>query len=154
MINFSAIARELFLGSYPQNELDMERLSAAGVSGVLNLQTDDDFEQWMVDWESLQLSYKAAGIEVQRVQIIDFNPRDVEVHLEAAVSALNEMIKEGHRVYVHCTAGKQRAPTVVVAYLAWCHHWPLEKAVAHVTQRRPCEPYVDIIESASLLRVG
>ncbi len=154
MINFSAIARELFLGSYPQNELDVDRLSAAGITGILNLQTEEDFEQWVVNWEHLEHAYTAAGIEVQRVPIIDFNPRDVELHLEKAVKTLDDMIKNGRRVYVHCTAGKQRAPTVVVAYLTWCHQWPLKKAVAHVTQRRVCEPYVDVIESASLLRVG
>ncbi len=154
MINFSAIAKELLLGSYPQNELDVERLSAAGVNGVLSLQTEDDFEQWVVDWGAMQQLYQEAGIEVQRVPMIDFNKQDIELHLDKAVKALDVMIKNGQRVYVHCTAGKQRAPTVVTAYLAWCHDWPLDKAQHHVTRRRACEPYIDVIESASLLRVG
>ncbi len=57
-------------------------------------------EVWLVD---------AIGDEV--------NP-NLEVVLDDTVDAIEALRAEGKRVYVHCAAGRSRAPTVAAAYLA------------------------------------
>jgi len=39
--------------------------------------------------------------------------------LPDSVAVLERMLKQGHSVYVHCSAGVNRSPTVVAAYLHW-----------------------------------
>ena len=55
----------------------------------------------------------------------------------------------GRRVYVHCTAGINRATLTVVGYLTFVRGWQLDHAVGHVKHRRPiANPYVDCWRTA------
>ena len=46
----SQILSNLFVGSYPKTPDDIGQLKAAGITGVLNLQTQEDFAYHGVDW--------------------------------------------------------------------------------------------------------
>lgn len=44
-------------------------MKVAGITGVLNVQTDQDHKSRMVDWSKMEELYKEAGIDVVRVPI-------------------------------------------------------------------------------------
>ena len=53
----------------------------------------------------------------------------------------------GDRVYLHCNAGMNRAPTVAIAYLHVHHAMSLGAARDSVKQRRHCVPYMRVLEA-------
>ena len=73
----------------------------------------------------------------------------LELSLTECVATLQEMFDAGRRVYVHCSAGVERAPSVVVAYLHWLRNMELDDAVTFVKERRACSPRTEIIRRAS-----
>lgn len=149
VIHFNQIVEGVFVGMCPAGRDDAENLKRAlGVSAVLNLQTDEDFEEWGVEWPQLEQAYHELGIEVRRVPIADLDPEDLRDKLRSAVEALRELVSGGHRVYLHCTAGVERSPTVVVAYLAWSEGWSVDQAGEHVKRVRYCAPDLELIRRA------
>jgi len=149
-MNFDQVTPRLYVGSCPIENADVDRLKKEiGVTGVLNLQSDDDIAYWRIDWEKLETHYREAEIEVRHVPVQDFNPDSLRRGLPRCVEALAELMEEGRTVYVHCNAGINRSPTTVIAYLHWREGKGLEEATAHVLTRRSCQPYVDMIRLAS-----
>ncbi|RMG45621.1 MAG: hypothetical protein D6723_18220 [Acidobacteria bacterium] len=149
MIDYDQIFPELLIGSYPQDEEDVKRLRESGVTAVLNLQTDEDFDYLGVDWPALEAAYWKYGIQLRRVPIIDHDPIDLREKLPQAVRTLSQLLAADHTVYVHCTAGVGRSPAVVIAYLHWCRGWDLDRAVTSVKQHRPCSPSLEAIRGAT-----
>ena len=146
VINFNQIQPQIFVGTYPQSALDIDRLRMGpGVTAVLNLQTEEDFQVLGVRWERLMERYLEHDLVVQRYPIRDFDRDDLREHLPGVAGLLNDMLAIGHRVYIHCTAGVGRAPAVAIAYLAWHKEWDLERAYEHVREARKCDPYIDVI---------
>ena len=80
--------------------------------------------------------------------VTDFDQADLRRHLPECVGGLRELIEDGRTVYVHCTAGIGRSPTVVIAYLHWVENWDLEEAAKHVESRRHCSPDLQAIRLA------
>ena len=65
-----------------------------------------------------------------------------------AIQALDELLAAGHTVYLHCTAGIGRAPTVAIGYLHTCLGWDWDEAIAHVKLARQCAPHVEALRLA------
>lgn len=106
LMDYHRILPKLFIGSYPESAEDIERLKReAGVTAVLNLQTDDDMRYFKLDWDSLLHHYKSCGIELRRVPVRDFDAVDLRRKLPASVSTFNDLLESGHTVYLHCSAG-------------------------------------------------
>ena len=148
-MDYHQILPKLFIGTYVEPAAEFERLKReTGMTAVLNLQTDDDMRYFKLDWDSLLDHYQTSGIELRRVPVRDFDAVDLQDKLPACVSTLNSLLESGHTVYLHCSAGAGRSPTVAIAYLVWCYGWTLDRAVAHVTQRRPCSPNIEAIRLA------
>ena len=64
--------------------------------------------------------------------------------LPEAVRTLHLLLSMGKTVYVHCTAGINRATLTVVGYLTFVKGWQLDDAVGHVKAKRPqAHPYID-----------
>lgn len=148
MINFDRIIPGLLVGTCPRNAVDVDRIcSSARVSAVLNLQTEQDFADYKIDWPRLEDQYRVRNVMVRRVPIIDFNAADLRRKLISAVDTLEELLASEYTVYLHCTAGIGRAPTVAVARLALRGGWELDGAVEQVTSRRSCTPNLDVIRS-------
>lgn len=148
-MDYHRILPKLFVGSHPASAGDIEILRReAGITAVLNLQTDDDMRHFKLDWNSLASRYSSCGIHLRRVPVRDFDPLDLKEKLPSCVSALKGLMDSAHTVYLHCSAGAGRSPTVAVAYLSWCCGWDLEAALDHVRQCRPCLPNVEAIRLA------
>jgi len=142
------LKNKLLIGSCPMTAGDVAQLKAAGITAVLNLQTDFDLQQRDIDWPAMADAYRELGVVVRRFPIEDFSPSDMRRKLHACVRILADLIRAGHVVYVHCNAGINRSPTVAVAYLHWVEMWDIEAAHAHVSSCRPCDPYVQEIRLA------
>lgn len=95
-----------------------------GITAVVNLRTEFDDE--------------AAGIAPERylyLPTIDDCPPSV-AQLQTGVVFIEEEIRRGGSVYVHCGAGVGRAPTMVAAYLVSTGLTTVE-AWARIRQVRP-----------------
>ena len=146
MISATQIKPNIFVGSYPKNEADIDRLvTRLDITAVLNLQTDDDFRVLGIKWSGFLQAYKARGILCMRYPIVDFSPNNLENRLEGAVDVLGQLLGNGYRVFVHCTAGACRAPAVVIGHLAWNQRMGPKAAINLVKRLHPCSPYVDSI---------
>jgi atypical dual specificity phosphatase len=145
MIDCDRIVSNVFVGECPVTAEDVEQLRDLGITAVVNLQTNEDFAYWDIDWESLADCYRESGMEVRRVPVCDFDRDHLRRRLPDCVEALDQLLKAGHTVYVHCSAGLNRSPSTVVAYLNWILGWDFDRALQHVTTCRSCSPYVDAI---------
>ncbi len=149
MINFDRITRTVFVGTYPQSPLDIDRLrDGPRITAVVNLQSDTDMKSLGVSWRKLQKHYAKREITVYRHPIRDFDPVDLAARMRGAVGQVGDLEAVGHRIYIHCTAGVGRAPAVAIGHLAWNLGWELEEAYEFVRERRACDPYIDAIRDA------
>ena len=137
------IAANLFVGSCLLGRKELEELRSLGVSAILSLQTEQDMGERGIEWEEKEAF--AAKLVFRSVPVRDFDAADLQRKLPECVMALDRMLKAGHTVYLHCTAGTGRSPTVAAAYLHWCLAWPLERALAHVRDARDCSPNAEAI---------
>ncbi|MBS1270696.1 MAG: hypothetical protein MAG794_01662 [Gammaproteobacteria bacterium] len=149
MINFDRITNTVFVGTYLQSPLDIDRLrDGARITAVINLQSDPDIRALRVNWSKLQKHYARREIALYRHPILDFDPADLTRNIRAAVTRVGQLETVGHRIYLHCTAGVGRAPAVAIGHLAWNLDWDLDSAYAFVLKRRVCDPYIDAIRDA------
>ena len=149
-MDFHQVLPEVLIGAYPASIEDIDHLrQKVGVTAVLNLQTDEDIKRLGCDWRKLSAHYRQAKMLVRRVSVRDFDAEDLRRKLPDCVQALGELLRKGHTVYVHCTAGLGRSPSVVVTYLHWVQQLDLERAVRAVQQCRPCSPNLEAIRLAS-----
>ena len=147
MIEFSEIESGLLVGTCPRDEQDVRQLSDAGASAVICLQSDDDLRRHQIDWQSLEASYRASGITPQRIAMIDFDEENIAGLLPLAVDAVNRAMDAGHVVYLHCSAGRERSPTVAAAWLVHCRGLSVDDAARQIKRARSSNPYIAMLES-------
>ncbi|MHB8897870.1 MAG: dual specificity protein phosphatase family protein, partial [Thermoguttaceae bacterium] len=149
-MDHSQVLPNLFVGSCPRSPEDIDRLkSEVGISAVANVQTDGDLDYWEIDWPQLEAHYRNVGVEVRRVPVQDFSPDALRENLPRCVEAVDDLLRNGQTVYVHCNVGVNRSPSICIAYLHWVEGRALDDAVDHVTRCRSCDPYVEAIRLAS-----
>jgi protein-tyrosine phosphatase len=54
---------------------------------------------------------------LRRVPVRDFDAAELRSKLPECVRNLDGLLSAGHLVYLHCTAGINRSPTVAMAFL-------------------------------------
>lgn len=145
-MNCDRITQNLLVGSslFEQNEI--EELRSLGITAILSLQTEEDMGKRGICWE--EKAALEAKLDFRSVPVGDFDTVDLQRKLPECVQVLAGMLNNGHTVYLHCTAGASRSPTVAAAYLHWCRAWPLERALACVGEARGCSPNAEAIQSA------
>jgi protein-tyrosine phosphatase len=147
-LTYAQILPQLFIGSHPRTIDDIERLRReAGITAVLNIHTDDDMCAVNLDFPPLEAHYETCPILLRRVPMVE-EQIELRAKLYAAIQALSELLAEGHTVYLHCTAGIGRAPTVAIGYLHTRLGWDWDEAIAHVKQARECAPHVEALRLA------
>lgn len=147
-LTYAQILPRLFIGSHPRTIDDIERLRReAGITAVLNIHTDDDMRAANLDWPPLKKHYKTSPIVLRRAPMIE-EQVELRAKLCDCIRALDQLLAEGHTVYLHCTAGIGRAPTVAIGYLHTCLGWDLEEAIEHVKRLRLCAPHVEALRLA------
>src|SRR5262249_36166274 len=106
------LKNKLYVGSCPMTEGDVIQLKDTGITAVLNLQTDEDIRTREIDWPAMEDAYRRHGIVIHRFPIEDFSPSDMRQKLRTGVRILDNLIRAGLVVYLHCNAGINRSPTL------------------------------------------
>ena len=146
MLDLDIVNGKLLVGSRPEDARDVEQLKRLGVSGVLSLQSDSDLSRTGLSWAALWRLQVERGLEVHRHSIVDFNPQDLIQNLEQAVDLLEDLTSRHERVYVHCTAGVNRSPTICIAWLFMRQGRTVDAAIEEVLRRRTvAQPYPQVI---------
>ena len=128
------VAEGLMSGAYPCDADDVCALAADGVTCVMNLCEDDEYEDG--DRDAVVAAYASRSIAEERVGVVDYGnlmPGAIEVAAQQVAAWLNE----GEHVYVHCRAGWQRSAVVAAAALAVRDGIDPEEALAAIKRRKP-----------------
>ena len=142
---YSIILDNLFVGGCPVSQSDVNTLRELGITAVLNLQNDDDFKYWKIDYDMLLSAYEQSHISLVRYPIRDFDIADLQRRLEGGVNALQDLI-EHQTVYLHCSAGINRSPTIAIAFLMKSKQMSLEEALDYFRKKHYCEPYIEALK--------
>lgn len=142
LLNFDEIREDLVVGSCPMKPEDrIEIRDATGISAFLSLQHDDCLGDLSIDYQGHLTHGRRNGLVMERCPMRDFDTEDQGRMLASAVRMLHRLLEVERRVYVHCTAGINRSPLVVLAYLVWIEKQPFRDAWALLRERRPvCAP--------------
>jgi len=141
---YSVILDELLVGEYPTLADIAWLAETASVRAVLSLQDEADLLSKALDAAKLAAEYARHGIEFRRVPIQDGDPGALAARLDTAVGTLHELLGRCGRVYLHCNAGYNRAPTVAIGYLHRHRGLSLDDACGFVKARRACLPYMSV----------
>jgi protein-tyrosine phosphatase len=141
----SLVADDLLVGAYVAGE-DFAWLRAEHrVTAVLCLQDDADFAARGLVASVLAEASTAAGIQWSHVPVRDADVEALGYRLDEIVARLAALVAAGERVYLHCSAGFNRAPTAAIAYLHVHGGLALDAATAQVEERRSCQPYPEAL---------
>lgn len=139
------VLADLVIGEYPTPEDAAWLRAAPAVSAVVCLQDDVDLDRKGLSLRALERAYATHGIHFHRVPVADGDAEVLRARLDETVALVAGLLARGERVYLHCNAGLNRAPTVAVAYLHVHHGHTLEAACNLVKARRPCVPYMRML---------
>jgi atypical dual specificity phosphatase len=137
-LNWNVVRHDLVVGSCPRkiSDLDEIRLETR-VSAILSLQHDECLEKQEIDYPLHVRHGRLLGLTMERCPLRDFDPDDQRRGLPEAVRMLHGLLRHGHRVYVHCTAGLNRSSLVVLAHLTWIEGASVEDAMKLMLHARP-----------------
>ena len=140
------VADRLWVGSYVQSE-DMSRLKQIGITAIVSMQSDQDLLDYKISLKKILKACEAADIEFRRVPTQDFDQKSLSVTLPQAVAEVEKaMTPRWAKIYVHCTAGINRGPTLAAAYLIKNQGLSAQDAYIYVTTRRHCNPYLAVLQ--------
>ena len=123
---------------------DVGRLLRTGITAILSLQQAD------VDLPRAAIERMRAAcaprISFHNIGIRDYDPDAVIAALPLALTAVDGLIRDDHVVYLHCSEGINRAPSVVLAYLVRCERLGVEMALAEMRRCDPgARPYAAVV---------
>ena len=137
-LNWGEITPQILIGTCPMTKADLERIVAnTGVAAVLSVQHDDCLAYWDIDYAEIRIHGEHLGLRMRRCPMRDFDIPDQQRNLAQAVRALADLQTNGHRTYVHCTAGLGRAPLTVLSYLVWIEGLLPDEAIDLIHRGRP-----------------
>ncbi|KAI1789918.1 DSPc-domain-containing protein [Ganoderma leucocontextum] len=121
----------LFLGSFSAI-LDPALLSSNHIAALVQVLD--------APWLPSVDAHAAQGnkLECYRLDILDSSSADLRPHLEATVRWIDERLRRGINVLVHCQQGVSRSAAVVIAYLIYAHSMTYDAAFDFVKRKRPC----------------
>jgi len=142
------ISDNLLIGEYPTPDDAAWLKSTLQVTAVVCLQDDSDLASKFIRLADLRRAYEAEGVDFHHIPIIDGDATSIRTALDGVVALVHSLIGGGRRVYVHCSAGMNRAPTVAIAYLHVHAAMPLDDARRLVKERRVVSvPYMSVLEA-------
>ena len=149
-LNWGVITPELIVGTCPMTPCDLGRIrEGTGATAVLSLQHDECLARFKIDYSGMRRGGEELGLVMVRCPIRDFDPRHAQKRLPDAVRSLADLQAEGHRTYVHCTAGISRAPLTVFGYLTLVGDISLDRARELIIEGRPGSiPYWEAYDGA------
>ena len=128
------VADRLVTGSLPADAQDVAALAHDGVTCVMNLCQDQEYDDG--ERAAVEAALRDAGIRERRVELVDYGGL-MPGAIELAATTVAGWLDEGERVYLHCRAGWQRSATVAAAALALRDGIEPDEALAQIKRRKP-----------------
>ena len=142
----------LFGGEYPTPDDVAWLRETYAVDALVSLQDEADLACKGVELSALEKACAEAGVALWRFPVADGETHELADTLPAILERLHALLERGERVYLHCNAGFNRAPTVAIAYVHRHCHFGLVEARDFVKQRRACAPYMSVLEPFFAMR--
>ncbi|KAJ4898643.1 hypothetical protein Rs2_25437 [Raphanus sativus] len=139
-MRYSKITEQIYVGSCLQTEDDVENLSDAGITAILNFQGGTEAQNWGIDSQKINDACQKSEILMINYPIKDADSFDLRKKLPLCVGLLLRLLKKNHRVFVTCTTGFDRSSACVIAYLHWMTDTSLHAAYSFVTGLHACKP--------------
>lgn len=128
---------DIYLGALPlENEGHKDKIISMGVNSILAIVEDFELEEGFFNIPVKHEQWKEAGLNVEHIRAIDFNPLKRQ-EIEAGIAFLYSEYRKRHIVYVHCKAGRGRSATILVAFLMEHEHLSLYEAISRLKDQRP-----------------
>jgi protein-tyrosine phosphatase len=141
----SEVAQNLLIGEYPRVQ-DIPWLGEVhGITTVVSLQDADDLRVKGLELPALERAYAEHRLRFHRIPVADYDSSQLAAQLDQILIRIVDALAAGQRVYVHCNAGMNRAPTVAIAYLHRYRGCSLSAALDLVKSRRACAPYMQLL---------
>lgn len=128
------VADGLMTGSYPCDREDVAALEADGVTCLVNLCEDAEYEDG--SRASVEAGLRERGLQEQRFELVDYG-RLMPDAIERSARQVVAWLDNGERVYVHCRAGWQRSAAVAAAALSIRDGIEPGEALAQIKRRKP-----------------
>ncbi|CAN8290258.1 unnamed protein product [Cochlearia groenlandica] len=139
-MRYSKITEQIHVGSCIQTEGDVENLSGAGITAILNFQGGTEAQNWGIDSQKINDACQKTEILMINYPIKDADSFDMRKKLPLCVGLLLRLLKKNHRVFITCTTGYDRSSACVIAYLHWMTDTSLHAAYSFVTGLHACKP--------------
>lgn len=148
MIEWDVIRSDLLVGTHPQDASDIDTIAEeTEATAILNLQHPEGIEALDVPVDQIARRARAHGLRYVRSPMRDFDHEYQRRTLPDATRALSGLLEDDHTVYVHCTAGINRSPLVVLGYLVFVEGMDRQEALRLIKRARPqARPYMDVLE--------
>jgi protein-tyrosine phosphatase len=127
-LKYSRVTESIYVG--PQHRINGKRaLEHAGITHIINMRSEFDDELYgltLGDVHSDNYCY---------LPTIDDDPISAE-HIERGIAFISSAIESGGKVYIHCSAGVGRAPSMAAAFLI-SRGYSTAEAFGLIRQTRP-----------------
>lgn len=149
--SFDKLAERLWVGSYPTGPQDFNALKEEGIAAVLSLQTEGDIHASGLLPKTVWRMAMSSGLDYERFEIRDFVEDAVRRAIVPAMGrlhALFELLDDDESVFVHCTAGINRSPSVALGYAILRDGRSAEEVLAAARNARPIiRPYEGVLHA-------
>ncbi|HMO16340.1 MAG TPA: dual specificity protein phosphatase family protein [Pirellulaceae bacterium] len=123
---WTQIDEHVYLGALPFSS-DVDTLYNLGVRAVVNT---------CLEYEGPLAEYERLGIQQCYIPTQDFtHPTLADV--ESAVNFIDDMVRQGHKVYVHCKAGRARSATILLCWMCRHYHKQATEIQQLLLEKRP-----------------
>ena len=99
-------------------DIDVIR-AQTGATALLSLQSDACRAVFGIDYQAHRAYGEQNELVMVNAPMLDFDPPDQRRNLPHAVRSLRDLLAADHKVYLHCTAGCNRAPLTALGYLSF-----------------------------------
>lgn len=123
---FDQIAPQLWMGGAPTYERDLQFIADSDIDAVLDMRAEREGEL---------AYYEANDIAHHRIGVLDVLVPSVD-QVEEGVNWVDEQIKQGRTVLVHCAKGRGRSATIVAGYLVRHYGMTFDEARELMNARR------------------
>jgi len=88
---------------------------------------------------SINENLRLRGVDYRFLFMLDMHEQDIldSQIIEGALWLLEDSIRQGLNIVVHCECGVSRAPTIIIAYLMRQFRWSVEEALGYLQNIRP-----------------
>jgi protein-tyrosine phosphatase len=128
------VADGLMTGSYPCDAADVAALAADGITCVVNLCENAEYDDG--SRAAVEAALLERGLQEQRFEVVDYG-RLMPDAIERSARQVVAWLDSGERVYVHCRAGWQRSAAIAAAALAIRDGIAPDQALAQIKRRKP-----------------